>query len=267
MQDLGFWIINDIVWSKTNPTPNFKGTKFTNKQETLLWATPSSKTKYQFNYKTMKALNNGKQMTSVWDISVAAGAERLKDREGNKLHPTQKPEELLIRALLSSTNVGDVVLDPFMGSGTTGAIAKRLGRNFIGIERDPKYREYALERIEKETVVENEYTHALFDIKPPKVTFRELVNAGYLSAHEELFFKGTDITARLGKEKDLAYQGEEYNISRLGGKLSKVDGNANGWEVWLVVRDGKKIPLADIRRRYREEKLGFVEFDKSAQNS
>lgn len=152
LQELGFWIINDIVWSKTNPTPNFLGTKFTNRQETMLWATPTQKTKYHFNYKTMKVLNGGKQMTSVWDIPISSGNERIKTEDGEKLHPTQKPEKLLYNIILSSSKEGDLVLDPFMGSGTTGAIAKRLGRNFFGIERDETYREYALKRIEKEKV-------------------------------------------------------------------------------------------------------------------
>ena len=136
LQDLGFWILNDIIWNKTNPMPNFKGTRFTNAHETLIWACKNQHSKYTFNYEAMKALNEDTQMRSDWQIPLCTGKERLKDDEGNKLHPTQKPEGLLYRVLMASTNVGDVVVDPFFGTGTTGAVAKMLGRNFIGIERD-----------------------------------------------------------------------------------------------------------------------------------
>ena len=184
LQELGFWLVNDIIWSKTNPTPNFLGTKFTNKQETLIWATPSSKTKYTFNYKTMKELNGGKQMTSVWEIPVASGNERLKDDEGNKLHPTQKPEKLLYNVIISSSKKGDLILDPFMGSGTTAAMAKRLGRNFYGIEKNEKYRMYALQRVENEKVTRDDFINAKFDIKPPRVKFLDLVKYKYIDKEE-----------------------------------------------------------------------------------
>ena len=137
MQDLGFWILNDIVWNKTNPMPNFKGTRFTNAHETLIWATKDPKAKYTFNYEAMKAMNDDVQMRSTWEIPLCTGRERLKDDEtGGKLHPTQKPEALLYRVIMASSNVGDVILDPFFGTGTTGAVAKKLGRRFIGIEKD-----------------------------------------------------------------------------------------------------------------------------------
>lgn len=140
MQDLGFWILNDIVWNKTNPMPNFKGTRFTNAHETLIWATKNPKAKYTFNYEAMKAMNDDVQMRSTWEIPLCTGKERLKNEEtGEKLHPTQKPEALLYRVIMASSNVGDVILDPFFGTGTTGAVAKRLGRNFIGIEKDATY--------------------------------------------------------------------------------------------------------------------------------
>ena len=261
LQELGFWIINDIIWSKTNPTPNFMGTKFTNKQETLIWATPDKKTKYHFNYKTMKALNDGKQMTSVWEIPVASGNERIKTREGDKLHPTQKPEKLLYNVIISSSKRGDLILDPFMGSGTTGAMAKRLGRDFFGIEQDEKYREYAISRIENEKSVSNEFTEAIFDIKAPRVKFKELVIAGYISKEEKIFFKKTDKYAYVSEEKELFYNGEHYGISKLGGKLSGSEANANGWDVWFVEREQKRIPLSAIRIEYRKEELGFYEND------
>ena len=136
MQDLGFWFLNDIVWIKTNPMPNFKGTRFNNAHETLIWASQSKTARYTFHYKAMKAFNDDKQMRSDWYIPIASGNERLKDKNGKKVHSTQKPAELLLRIILSTSNIGDIILDPFMGSGTTGAVAKRLGRNFIGIEKD-----------------------------------------------------------------------------------------------------------------------------------
>jgi site-specific DNA-methyltransferase (adenine-specific) len=233
------------------------GTKFTNKQETLLWATPSSKTKYWFNYKTMKELNGGKQMTSIWDIPVSSGGERIKDDEGKKLHPTQKPEKLLYNVIISSTKKGDLVLDPFMGSGTTAAMAKRLGRNFFGIERDEKYREYALRRVDKELPQFDEFTDATLDIKPPKVKFQDLVQAGYISNSEKIFFRKTDIYAEVSKTKELRYDNVDYGISKLGGILSSSNTNANGWDVWYVEREGEKKPLSYIRDTYREKELRF----------
>ena len=149
MQDLGFWILNDVIWRKTNPMPNFRGRRFTNAHETLIWAAKSREQKsYTFNYEAMKALNDELQMRSDWHLPICAGGERLKDENGAKAHSTQKPEALLHRVLLSSTNPGDVVLDPFFGTGTTGAVAKRLGRRFIGIERDPDYVRVARRRID-----------------------------------------------------------------------------------------------------------------------
>lgn len=259
LQELGYWIINDIIWSKTNPTPNFMGTKFTNKQETLIWATPSKQTKYHFNYKTMKALNGGKQMTSVWEIPIASGKERIKDDFGEKLHPTQKPEKLLYNIIISSSKEGDLILDPFMGSGTTGAMAKRLSRNFCGIEKDVKYMEYALRRIQSEQSVSDEYTQAKFDIKPPTVKFRELVEKGFIGQNEKIFFKKTDIYAIVSKDKELTYDGKDYGISKLGKILNGSERSVNGWEVWYVYRNGKFHSLSELRRQYRKEELNFVE--------
>ncbi|MCS4487723.1 DNA-methyltransferase [Streptococcus sciuri] len=257
LQELGFWIINDIVWSKTNPTPNFLGTKFTNKQETLIWATPTKNTKYHFNYKTMKVLNGGKQMTSVWEIPVASGNERIKTDDGEKLHPTQKPEKLLYNIIISSSKQKDLILDPFMGSGTTGALAKRLGRNFFSIERDEKYREYAINRIENEETISDDFTNAKFDIKAPRVRFCELVNLGYISRDEKIFFKKTNHYAYVSTEKELFYNGNHYGISKLGGVLSGKGSNVNGWDVWFVERDEKRISLSMIRSEYRRKELGF----------
>jgi len=255
LQELGYWLVNDIIWSKTNPTPNFLGTKFVNRQETLLWATPTPKTKYHFNYKTMKELNGGKQMTSVWDIPVSAGGERIKDDNGEKLHPTQKPEKLLYNVIISASKPGDLIVDPFMGSGTTGAMAKRLGRSFFGIERDETYRKYALRRIAAETEISDEFTNATFDITPPRVKFRDLVEANFISDDEKIYFRKSEIFANVSSTKELLFNGEHYGISKLGGVLSGSDVNANGWEVWHVERNGNRIPLSVMRDEYRERLL------------
>lgn len=265
LQELGFWIINDIVWSKTNPTPNFLGTKFTNRQETLLWATPSKKTKYTFNYKTMKELNNGKQMTSIWDIPICSGNERIKDKEGNKLHPTQKPDKLLYNVIISSTKTKDIIVDPFMGSGTTGAIAKRLNRNFYGIEMDEKYRDYAIERIKKEEILDDNFINSIYDIKPKKVKFKELVQNGYIDKAEKIYFKNSNIFAKVSKNDntELLYNEKEYGISKLGTILNGKSRNVNGWDVWFVKRDNILIPLSKIREDFRNEKI--LEKDKIVQ--
>ena len=157
LQNLNFWILNDIIWRKTNPMPNFKGTRFTNAHETLIWAANSQCSKYTFNYQTMKQLNNNKQMRSDdWLINICSGQERLKDINKQKIHNTQKPEELLLRVILSSTKPGDLVLDPFFGTGTTGVICKKLGRKFIGIEKNATYIKEAKKRILKVKRIKSE---------------------------------------------------------------------------------------------------------------
>src|ERR1700754_3320355 len=181
LQDLGFWILNDIVWRKANPMPNFKGTRFTNAHETLIWATKNPKQQYTFNYEAMKALNDELQMRSDWTLPICSGHERLKDGNGEKAHSTQKPESLLHRVILSSSKPGDVVLDPFFGSGTTGAVAKRLGRRFIGIERDPAYIDLARKRIAAvQAVAERELLVTPSKREEPRIPFGWLVERGLL---------------------------------------------------------------------------------------
>ena len=181
MQDLGFWILNDVIWSKPNAVPNFAGTRFQNSHETLIWCAKSKKAKYQFNYKTMKSLNGDKQMKSVWDIGICIGNERLKDENGQKIHSTQKPEKLLYNIIISSTEPNDVVLDPFFGTGTTGAIAKKVGRHFIGIEREEFYIKHAQKRIND--IIPELYLFSNMDleIKPPRISIRELIIKGFLT--------------------------------------------------------------------------------------
>jgi len=260
MQNLGFWILNDIIWNKSNPVPNFKGTRFTNATETMLWCTKQKDAKYTFNYKTMKHLNGGTQMKSVWNIPLCTGNERLKDSKGKKAHATQKPEQLLLNVILSSSKVGDIVLDPFFGTGTTGAIAKLTGRNFIGIDREPKYIKIASKRIK---AIKPEKKNPLFlnklDIKPPRVSTELLIDKKYLNINEAFYSPSGNKQATLVKNGYL-YDGiEELSIHKTAAKiLSKT--NHNGWNYWFVKRNNKQVSINDIRKEYRKNELNFVEF-------
>jgi len=214
MQDIGFWFLNDIVWIKTNPMPNFKGTRFNNAHETLIWAAKSETAKYTFHYKAMKTFNDDKQMRSDWYIPIANGKERLKDENGNKVHSTQKPAELLLRIILSTTNVGDIVLDPFMGSGTTGAVAKRLGRNFIGIEKEELYTEIAKSRIDKIRPIKTELLNNNLEIKPPKVPFGNLIEKGLIKIGEQLFSRDKKNIAIVNANASLSINGSVGSIHK-----------------------------------------------------
>ena len=252
MQNLDFWILNDIVWSKPNAVPNFGGTRFKNSHETLLWCTKSQEAKYTFNYKTMKHLNGDKQDKSVWDISICIGSERLKDANGKKIHSTQKPQELLYKIILSSTKPGDVVLDPFFGTGTTGAIAKRLGRNYIGLERDAKYIEVAKKRIEEVKQEANSLFDLSLEVKPPQVKIQQLIEGGFLSVGEQLFNKkgiciGT-LTA-VGRVED---DTDVLSIHKMSAKYLNVP-NYNGWD-FFYIRRGEKLESINVLR-YEHERI------------
>ena len=251
LQDLGFWIINDIVWKKSNPTPNFKGTRFTNSHETLLWVVKDKNAKYTFNYKTMKYLNGGKQMGSVWEIPICAGKERIKI-DGKKAHPTQKPEKLLENIILATSKIGDIVLDPFMGVGTTPAVAKRLGRNYIGIEKEEKYFNLAKKRVNEEKVLEHPLYQNILDIKPPKVKMTEMIKKEYFKENEYFFDKNEKFSFKLDKNGKL----EGNSIHKLSAKLqNKI--NFNGWEYWYVKRDNKLISINEIRKDYWKKEMGY----------
>lgn len=259
MQNLGFWVLNDIIWNKTNPAPNFKGTRFTNASETMLWCSKSDKSKYTFNYKTMKELNGGKQMRSVWNIGLCIGDERIKDENGVKAHNTQKPQQLLYNCIISSTKLGDLILDPFMGSGTTGAVAKLLGRNYIGIERESNYIKIANERIDKVKPILDDFSLNTFDIKPPRVSVEELIKTNYLKSGELLYDKTGNISAILNDDGKLTYNdnvGSIHNISALILNLT----NNNGWDYWFVKRESNATNLFDnlisineLREQYRNK--------------
>jgi modification methylase len=254
LQELGFWILNDVVWLKSNPMPNFHGVRFTNAHETLIWAQKTRGAKYTFNHHAMKSLNDDLQMRSDWTLPLCTGKERLR-ADGAKVHSTQKPEALLYRVLLSSTNPGDVVLDPFFGSGTTGAVAKKLGRHFIGIERDAGYVKIARERI---AAVEPASEAALTIQEPrrrPRVPFGNLLEAGLLQPGQSLyFFKNETVTATILANGQLQYgnlTGSIHAIARslLGGAP------ANGWESWLYEKDGQKLVIDTLRQILQTEKV------------
>jgi len=256
LQDLGFWILNDIVWRKTNPMPNFRGTRFQNAHETLIWAAPSASAKgYTFNYDALKAFNDDLQMRSDWLLPICTGGERLKDETGAKAHPTQKPEALLYRILLSTTKPGDVVLDPFFGTGTTGAVARRLGRRFIGIEKDRAYIAAAEARIAAVEPVP-QAAQELYGGKraEPRIAFGTLLESGLVSAGEPLFdarrrFRATvradgSLLARAGATK------AEGSIHRVGAALQGLSA-CNGWTFWHAERSGSLVVLDALRAEVR----------------
>ena len=249
LQDLGFWILNDIVWRKANPMPNFKGTRFTNAHETLIWASTGEKAKYHFNYRAMKTLNDELQMRSDWVLPICAGAERLKEG-GHKVHPTQKPESLLYRVLLATTQRGDIVLDPFFGTGTTGAVAKRLGREWIGCEREGTYRDAALKRIEKELPLdESALTTMQAGRAAPKVAFGALVEAGLLKPGTRVFDRKRRWTAIVRADGSLLHDKQSGSIHGLGKELQGAP-SCNGWTFWHYEAGGEVKPIDAARQLY-----------------
>ena len=249
LQDLGFWILNDIVWRKSNPMPNFRGTRFTNAHETLIWASMGEKSKYTFNYRTMKTLNDELQMRSDWVLPICGGQERLK-KDGSKVHPTQKPEALLYRVMLATTNKGDVVLDPFFGTGTTGAVAKRLGREWIGCEREGMYRDAALERIELALPLDESALKTMQSPRSaPKVAFGTLIETGWIAPGTELFDKKRRMQATIRADGSLVSGTENGSIHGLGAKLQGAP-SCNGWTFWHVEHEGTLKPIDAIRQLY-----------------
>ncbi|MEO5587382.1 MAG: site-specific DNA-methyltransferase [Novosphingobium sp.] len=249
LQDLGFWILNDIVWRKANPMPNFKGTRFTNAHETLIWASQGEKSRYTFNYRSMKTLNDELQMRSDWVLPICGGQERLKSG-GTKVHPTQKPEALLYRVMLATTNKGDVVLDPFFGTGTTGAVAKRLGREWIGCERESVYRDAALERIELALPLdESALTTMQSPRAAPKVAFGTLVETGWVTPGAVLSAKKGKVTATVRADGSLLSGTETGSIHGLGAKVHGAP-SCNGWSFWHIEHDGALKPIDALRQLY-----------------
>ena len=252
MQDLGFWVLNDIIWRKSNPMPNFKGTRFTNAHETLIWAAKSREQKrYTFNYDALKAFNEDTQMRSDWTLALCTGNERLKDENGDKAHPTQKPEALLHRVILSASRVGDVILDPFFGTGTTGAAAKRLGRHFIGIERDEGYAKVAEKRIKAVIPAAPEDLVVTGSKKAePKVPFGALVEAGLLAPGDKLYCPKGDHEARVRADGSLVSGSMSGSIHKLGALLENAPA-CNGWTYWRFKTDTGLRPIDALRAEIR----------------
>lgn len=258
MQDLGFWILNDVVWIKRNPMPNFRGVRFANAHETLIWASSGKGAKYTFHHHAMKGLNEDKQMRSDWWLlSLATGSERIKDENGEKAHSTQKPEALLYRVILSSSNPGDVVLDPFFGSGTTGVVARRLHRRWIGIEQEEKYITLACKRIE--AVQPAPFNRQTFSVKSPRrdaprVAFSVLVENGLLQPGQRLFFEKDRARYALVRPdaRLCTADGFEGSIHQAGGHYMN-GAPCNGWEHWYFEENGSLLVLDELRQRYRLE--------------
>ena len=252
VQDLGFWILNDLVWRKSNPMPNFRGRRFTNAHETLLWCAHSRETRYTFNYEAMKALNDELQMRSDWLIPLCGGPERLRDCGGKKAHPTQKPEALLHRVLLASTRPGDLVLDPFFGTGTTGAVAKRLGRCFIGIERDPAYAKLARRRIAAVRPAPEQAVAVESRREAPRIPFGSLVERGLLRPGEVLFDQTGRHTARVRADGTLISAEHRGSIHFVGAQIQGAPA-CNGWAFWYVERGGRPKSIDEFRQQLRAE--------------
>ncbi len=253
LQDQGFWLLNDVVWRKSNPMPNFRGKRLTNAHETLIWASRDESAKYTFNYEALKALNDGVQMRSDWVLPICTGHERLKDENGDKAHPTQKPESLLHRIIVATTNAGDVVLDPFFGTGTTGAVAKMLGRDFIGIEREDAYRKAATARIAKV----RRFDASALEItgskrSEPRVPFGQVVERGMLRPGEELFSIGNRHKAKVRADGTLIGHEVKGSIHQVGAALEGAP-SCNGWTYWHFKRDGKMVPIDILRQQIRAE--------------
>jgi modification methylase len=249
LQDLGFWILNDIVWRKANPMPNFKGTRFTNAHETLIWASRSEKSKYTFNYRAMKTLNDELQMRSDWVLPICSGAERIR-RKGVKAHPTQKPEALLYRVMLATTNAGDVVLDPFFGTGTTGAVARRLGREWIGCEREEDYIEVAEERIAATLPLdESALTTMMSKRAAPRVAFGHLVETGLIAPGAELFDRKRRWRATVRADGSILSGAFTGSIHGVGSQVQGAPA-CNGWTFWHVEHEDEIKPLDALRQLY-----------------
>jgi modification methylase len=255
LQDLGFWVLNDIVWRKNNPMPNFRGRRFANAHETLIWASPAAEAKgYTFNYDALKAFNDDLQMRSDWVLPICTGEERLKDESGQKVHPTQKPESLLYRVLLGTTKPGDLVLDPFFGTGTTGAVAKRLGRHYIGVEREADYIAAAEKRLAAIEPAEHHHLKVVQGKRAaPRVPFGNLLEAGLLKAGDVL----TDAKARhqavirvdgslICKSGETSHEG---SIHRVGAAVQGLDA-CNGWTFWHTAENGA--PIDALREKIRQ---------------
>ena len=248
IQNMGFWILNDVIWKKNNPMPNFRGTRFTNAHETLIWASKNKKSKYTFNYQSLKCLNDDLQMRSDWTLPICSGNERIK-KNGKKVHCTQKPESLLYRILLASTNKGDFVFDPFLGTGTTAVVAKKLGRNYFGIEREKKYFKTAKQRLEKTIKMEDHYLDTIKNNKSkPRIPFGSLVELGIVKPGMSVFDYKKKVNAKIMADGSIKYQNSEGSIHKVAAKIIGAE-SCNGWTYWHYNNNGSMLPIDDLRQR------------------
>ncbi len=253
LQDLNFWILNDIVWLKTNPMPNFRGVRFTNAHETMIWAQKNQAKQYTFNHHSLKSLNDDLQMRSDWLIPLTKGRERIKNQDG-KVHSTQKPEALLYRVIMASSKPGDIILDPFFGTGTSGAVAKKLNRKWIGIEKDENYIKIAQERIDSITPAPEETTVIINHRREPRIPFGSLLECGLLQPGQKLLLNQDDsISATIQSDGKISCAGQQGSIHSLARKLLNVI-SANGWDCWWYVSaDGEKISIDELRKTVRAQ--------------
>ena len=253
LQNLNFWILNDIIWRKNNPMPNFKGTRFTNAHETLIWASKSKKSKYTFNYQSLKCFNDDLQMRSDWLFPICSGKERLKQK-GKKVHSTQKPEALLHRIILATTNKGDNIFDPFLGTGTTAVVAKKLGRNFCGIEKDKRYFKAASERIRNTLKIEDDYLDTIENNRlKPRIPFGSLVELGIIKPGTSLTDSKKKIHAKIMVDGSIKYKKAEGSIHKVAAKIMGTE-SYNGWTYWHYNIDGSSVLIDRLRQRFIAEK-------------
>ena len=248
IQNLGFWILNDVIWNKNNPMPNFRGTRFTNAHETLIWASKSEKSKYTFNYQSLKCLNDDLQMRSNWDLPICSGPERLK-KDGKKIHSTQKPEALLHRILLATSNKNDLILDPFLGSGTTATVAKKLGRNYFGIEKEKNYFKAAEQRIKATKAIKDDLLDTLKNNRSkPRIPFGSLVELGIIKPGTNIFDNKKKITARIMADGSIKHNQAEGSIHKVAATILGAE-SCNGWTFWHCDINGRTYPIDYLRQR------------------
>ena len=248
IQNTGYWILNDVIWKKNNPMPNFRGTRFTNAHETLIWASKNKNSKYTFNYQSLKCLNDDLQMRSDWTLPICNGSERIK-KNGKKVHSTQKPESILRRVLLASTNKGDFVFDPFLGTGTTAVVAKKMGRNYFGIEKEKKYFKTAKQRLEKTIKIEDHYLDTIKNNKSkPRIPFGSLIEMGILEPGTTLFDSKKKYNAKIMADGSIKCKNSEGSIHKVAAGIMRTE-SYNGWTYWHYNLDGAIVPIDHLRQR------------------
>ena len=253
LQNLNFWLLNDVIWRKNNPMPNFRGTRFTNAHETLIWASKSEKSKYTFNYQSLKCLNDDIQMRSDWNLPICNGAERLK-KNGKKVHSTQKPESLLHRVILASSNKDDMILDPFLGSGTTATVAKKLGRNYYGIEKEKKYFKAAEQRLKNTKPIEDDFLDTLRNNRSkPRVPFGSLIELGIIKPGTNIFDNKKKIMAKIMADGSIKHNQAEGSIHKVAATILGTE-SCNGWTYWHCNINGSVVLIDSLRQKFISSK-------------